>query len=501
MAAPGDPAADVVTPTPPLEKSLGDRAAKGAALTFGGQGARFVLQLASVVVLSRLLTPDDYGLLAIVLVVVGIGEILRDFGLTTAAVQARTLSDRQRDVLFWLNTGLGVVLCGLVFAGAPLLAHAFGRPELTELARALSFTFLVNGLATQYRADLMRRLRFKGLVLADLSGQALGFAVAVVAAAAGAGYHALAVQQLVQVTTVLIGVVLAGRWRPGRPRRNSGVRPLLRLGGHFVGTTLLYYAMNNLDTLTIALRFPPSQLGLYTRGFQLVMTPAAQARAPASTVALPVLSRLQDDHERAGRYLVRGQLAFGYSLVAALGFVAGVSVPLVEVLLGPKWDGIALILTFLAVAAAMSMLAYVGSWVYQSRGMGKALLRFTAVTFVLQLVCIVVGSIWGVEGVAAGYAVAATLEWPLSLWWLSRRTSIPTPALVRGAGRIAGAALLGGLAAYGATKLVTSAAPVFQVLAGLGADVTVYVLLALLCAPIRRDLRDVLEVVRKVVRR
>jgi len=107
-------------------RGLGGRAARGAVITLAGQGSRVVIQLVALAVLARILTPKDYGLFALIIVVVGIGEIFRDFGLSTAAIQASELSDPQRDNLFWWNAALGLLLSGVVFAAADGIAALFG---------------------------------------------------------------------------------------------------------------------------------------------------------------------------------------------------------------------------------------------------------------------------------------------------------------------------------------------------------------------------------------
>ena len=178
---------------------------------------------ASVVVLARLLAPRDYGLLAMVLVVVGIGEIFRDFGLTNAVLRAPTLTQAEQRGLFWVSTAIGLGLTAVVFAAAPLVAAVFGQPPLTAMTRVLSSTFLINGLSAQYRADLIRRLRFGRVALADVAGQAVGLGVAIALAAGGAGRFALVAQQLVQLTVVLVLVAVFAGWLPGVPRRHSGV--------------------------------------------------------------------------------------------------------------------------------------------------------------------------------------------------------------------------------------------------------------------------------------
>ncbi|SOC47157.1 polysaccharide transporter, PST family [Blastococcus aggregatus] len=477
------------------------RAARAAGITLVGQALRIVIQFGSIVLLARLLLPEDYGLLAIVLVVVGIGEIVRDFGLSTAAIRAPELPRSTRDALFWINTGIGAALCLVVVASSGLLAGLFDRPALSGIACALAGTFVLNGMATQFRVTLTREMRFRPLVTADVLAQAAGAGSAIVLAVAGAGYWALVAQQLVQATVALVLVAVPAGWAPGRPRRTPGLRPFLTLGLHLVGTQLVNYAGNNVDTVTIGLRLDPAALGLYNRGFQLLMTPLNQLRSPATAVALPVLARLQGDRERFDEYLRRGQLALGLPIVVTLGVVVGAAEPLVQLFLGPRWSEVTPILALLAVAAASQTLAFVGLWTYLTRGLGTQLLRYTVGTALLRLVCVLAGSSWGVVGVAAGYALAAFLEWPLSLWWLSRITPFPGRALAGGAARILACAVPAGVAAR-LVCLFANPLPlaVQLLLAGL-AGAAVMAVLAVASRRIREDLGGVLAFGRSMVRR
>jgi PST family polysaccharide transporter len=492
-------AADPVAGVEPADLAAG--AARGAAVTLSGQALRIALQFAGVVVLARLLRPQDYGLLAIVVVVVTVGEVFRDFGLSTAAISARTLTRAQRDGLLWINAAIGVALSGIAIAVAPLLALIFDQHALRPMVQASAVTFVCNGLATQYRADLTRRMRFGRLVSCDVAGQAIGLTLGIVLAAGGAGYWALVAQLTGQSAATLVALVLLAGWLPGRPRRGAGLRPLLRFGRNLAFSTMLSYAAGNVDTVTIALRFGAGPLGLYNRGFALLMSPLNQLRSPATTVALPVLSRLQDDHARAGEYLKRGQLAFGYTICAALAVTAGGSAPIVRLVLGERWAAVAPVLRFLAIAGASTMLAFVGFWAYVSRGLGAQLLRYTMVTALLQLVCVVGGSWWGVDGVAGGFMVAAIIEWPLSLCWLSRLTVIPLGDLLRGAARITACGAAAGSAAWAATRLSADPAARVNVVLCAAAGGTVYLLAAVLVPAVRRDLRSVALLARRMAGR
>lgn len=481
-------------PTDTSTRHLGHRAARGALVTVGGQAIRMVVQVGGVVVLAHLLSPHDYGLLAMVLAVVGVGELFRDLGLSSAAVQAPVLTRGQRDNLLWLNTGIGAVLMGIVLLGAPLLADLYDEPDLVDIARALSVTFLVNGFATQYRAHLTRHMQFARLAAVDVVAPVVALAVALVAALSGAGYWSLVLQQVTVAVVLLVGVMTAARWWPGLPRRGEPMRGLLSFGWNLLGTQLVGYAANNVDSLTIGVRFGSVDLGFYNRAFSLLMQPLTQLRAPTTTVALPVLSRLQDDPVRFGEFVRRGQLALAYTLVAGLSVVVATAEPLTDVLLGAQWSGVGPVLRLLAVAGMFQTLAYVGYWVYLATGLTNVLLRFTLVSAAIRITCVVVGSTWGVVGVAAGYAVAPMLAWPLSLWWVSRHAPVPLRALVVGALRCLACFGACAAAGWGATQLVDGSWA--QLLLGVGASVLTFALLWLAVPIVRRDVHDVASVAR-----
>jgi PST family polysaccharide transporter len=477
---------------------LGPRAARGAAVTLAAQAGRMIVQVASVVVLARLLTPHDYGLIAMVVAIIGVGELLRDFGLSSAAIQSPELTVPQRDNLFWINAGLGTGLAVIVYLGAGILELVYGQEELIPIAHALCLTFVINGLATQYRADLVRRLKFTRLALADILAPTIALVLAITAALLGWGYWALVVQQLSQALVLLIVVAGSARWLPRAPRRHTHLGPLLRFGSNLMATQLVGYVSNNVDSVVIGVRFGAISLGFYTRAFQLLMTPLNQVRIPLTTVALPVLSRIGGDIRRFGDYIVQGQLALGYTLVAVLGLAVGGAEPITEIFLGHRWGSVAPLLALLAAAGIFQTLAFVGYWVYVSRGLTSQLLRYTLLSSAIKVVCIVGGSIWGVTGVAAGYALAPALSWPISFWWLSRHTQLPLRRLYAGAGRVLALVSVAAAAAGGATFLLRGGGAWVQLAAALLAVAVVYALAALVLPPIRRDAAVVLRIIRMI---
>lgn len=477
------------------DAELGGRAARGAAVTAVSQVLRIALQVAGVAVLARLIPPAEYGLVAMVAVVVGVGEILRDAGMSSAAVRAPHLTEQQRDNLFWINTAVGVTLCGTLTAAAPFVADLFDEPALAEICQALAWIFAINGLATQHRAGLVRALRFRALAVVDILAPAVALSAAVWVGAATHDHRAIVVQQLVTATATLAGVLAASRWLPGRPRRRAGTRALLTFGGKLLGSQLVGYAASNVDTFVVGLTLGPGPLGLYNRGFQLLMRPLGQIRAPSTTVALPVLARLLDTPARFDAMLVRGQQVLALPVALVLAVVAGAADDVVAVFLGPGWQEVTPLLQCFAVAGACQTLAYVGYWTYLARGLSGDLFAYSTVTAGLKIACVLAGVPWGVTGIAVGFAVAAVLEWPLSFWWLSRVTSYPARQLTLGGLRIVAQAVPAGTAAWLASSVADGAAGLALAVA---AGLSVWAL-SLTVPVLRRDTAGLISVGRHVI--
>jgi len=483
-----------------MSSTLAHDAARGALFTMIAQAARILLQLISVAVLARLLTPHDYGMLAIVLVLVGLGEIFRDFGLTSASIQAPELSTGQRDNLFWINAAIGTGLGLLMLLASWPLGAITGESDIVGMAQWLSLLFVCNGLATQHRANLMREVRLRPLAIVDVAAAAIALAIAIAAALLGAGFWALVIQQLCNGAISLIGVVIAGRWLPRRYSRAHSVRTMITFGWNLVAANLVQYAARQVDTVLVAGRFGTASLGLYNRAFQLVMTPLGQVRSPLQSVALPVLSRLQRDQPRFETYVTAAQLALGYLIGIPIAMLAGLAEPVVAIMLGDAWAEAAPILRMFAIAGLLTTLSYVGYWVYLARGLGAQLLRYTLVTAAIKVVCIVIGSFFGLIGVAIAFAVHPAIAWPISLAWLSRVTPMPTRRLYGGGVRIFIVTLLAGVAAWGAGEAASPLGSWAAVGAGLAAGV-VTASASLLVPIYRRDAQSLMGFVRLMATR
>jgi PST family polysaccharide transporter len=461
---------------------------------------RAVLQFGSVIILARLLTPEDFGLVAMVTAVIGVAELLRDFGLSSAAIQSRTLTDGERTNLFWANLGLGLACTLGAMAATPLIVAVYRTPELTPIVLVLALVFTINGANTQFRADLARRMRFGALSGAEITAQAVGIGAAIVLATGGAGLWAIVWQQIiVAVMTLSINVVNV-RWRPGLPRRGVSLRRFFRFGGGLLGTQVIAYVTKNVDNVALGAVWGATPLGWYNRAYQLLMMPLNQINAPMTNVALPVLSRVQDDDVTFQRYLAKAQLVACYVTSTLFAVAAGLATPLVLVLFGERWRQVAPIFAVLAIGGIFRAVAQIAYWIFLARGQTGAQLRQDLVLRPFIVVAILAGLPWGPVGVAVGHSAAFFVYWLATLWYVGRVTGVRVRPLVTNAAR--SIALVG--APSGAVAFLMTWFPVaapLQLLLGL-AGAGAWILAMVLVVPrVRADVAVLVEFARRAAGR
>jgi len=389
-----------------LGTGLERRAARGGAVTLAGQGAKFVVQTGSTILLARLLVPADYGLVAMVLAITGIATPLVDFGLSMATIQRKDITQEQVTNLFWANLALGVAFCMFVSTLAPAFAWFYGEPRLTAITLVLSTTFLFTGLGVQHRALLQRQMRFNALVLTDLLALIGGLSVAIALAIAGKGYWALVANPVVAMALTAASSWFLCRWRPAMPTRGTGVRPLLSFGTHLAGFNLVNYAARSLDNVLIGYAWGAPQLGLYDRAYRLLMLPLEQLSAPAARVMVPTMSRCQSDPDTWSN-TYSGGLTVMMLLAAPLNiFCLVFADKLIPLVLGEQWSGAVPIFRYLAVAGIAQSLCNSVGWVYISLGRTDRMFKWGVMASAIICLSFVIGLPFGPSGVALSYSAA-----------------------------------------------------------------------------------------------
>jgi len=379
-----------------------------AAVALLGQWTKYGVQIVALVLFSRMLNPEEFGVVAMVLAVVGVAYVLGDFGLSLAALRATHLSDQQRTNLFWLSTGVGLVLALAVCALAPVLVAVYDEPAVGPICYGLSTVFLFNGLGGQFRTELNRALRFTTLAVADVLGQVIGLVTGLVVILLGGGYWGLVAQQATAAGVTMLVLVHRARWWPGWPARGAEMASLLRFGGLTFIAQLANYVSSNADSVLIGRTWGSATLGAYSRAFQIARLPVQQVAAPLTRVVLPQLSARLADPPAFARAVRMAQLLLTTILLGVLGFVAGAARPLVEVVLGPGWDVVPYVRA-LCLAGAFQAAGYIYYWVLLAQGRAGVLLASEVGARVAMVGMMVVAVPWGATWVALAAAAGQLL--------------------------------------------------------------------------------------------
>jgi len=478
--------------TDDLREGVAGRAIRGGAFTVGSQASQFVIGLLATMVMARLLTPRDYGLIGMVTVVTGFLTIFKDIGLSRATIQRNVLTHDEASSLFWINGAVGVGIALLTAAIAPVIARFYGEPRLTNITIALACGFLVSGFSVQHQALLRRRMRFGILAANDVFSVTLASVVGITMAFERMSYWAIVGNQL---TFTISGAVLAWtvcRWRPSLPKRSTPVREMLAFGGNITGFTVLNYFSRNTDDLLIGRFWGSQQLGLYAKAYQLLLFPLNQINLPIGGVAVPTLSRLVDEPERYRAAFARTLDKIVLITMPLVVFLMVCSDWLIAVVLGSQWVGAANIFMWLAIAGFVQPIGYTTGWLFTSQNRTGELLRWGVMSSVLAVGSIAAGVHWGAEGVAKSYGLtSALITTPLNLWWVGRRGPVRTWDFYKTSAPFAISAIIAGGAVWVFHYFAHPAHELVGLIIGFG--ITVVVFLAVLSAGAagRAALRDV----------
>lgn len=479
--------------------STGRVAAKGAKVTLIGQWSKLVIQLGSTVLLARILAPSDFGLYSMIIALAGLATMLGDFGLSTASIQAKEISQHQRSNLMWLNIGLGVTVATIFFFSAGPIADFYGQPVLEDIAKVLAINFVLQSITTQFSANAARSLRFTLLSVADIAAQVVAFVVAIVLGLFGAGVWALVAQQLTVSLVTLVMITSTAHWLPSLPHK-APMRSLLTFGFNTFGVQVVNYLSSNVDSVVLGRVAGAQTLGFYDRAYQLFRLPVLQIASPMSRVAIPLLSRIQDDLPRINRYLAGAQSLIVY-IVGAIFFVAAaLSEPLIALVLGPGWSQSALFFSILAVGGLFQTVGYVYYWAFVSLGLTGLQLRYSLITRALMIGLIIACSAFGAVGVAVAVSGGLILNWVVLTLFPMRKTGLDVGLLVRSALVPLAVNLVVFVAVAGTRLLWTeNLLDIVQLLIGGGVTLVIYAAAYFAIPAVRRGLSQAFSLIRKAV--
>lgn len=423
-------------------------AKRGARWSFVGLVARYFLSFAGTAILSRLLPPSDFGLMALATTASSFFQFFSDLGLGWATIRSESVSPEELSALFWINAGAGAILWTVCVALGPALNIFFHRTELTPLSAACGFALFLGTLAVQPSALLRRGLQIQKLSLIQFLSTGIGTAVAVLMAICGFGIQCLVAQAVITPLATLLMVFPASGMRilPPKPRGDFG--RLARLSGYLTVFSILNYFAKSTDNLIVGKFRGPIELAYYARAYFLMTLPGFFVGGALDSVIVPTLAALRNQSvafERAYRESTIAVALLSLPLCVVIGMSASELIPVVY---GRAWYPVVPLLRWLSLGGFFfSLHCFIP--LYLVLGHERELARWSVIPFASLTAGFIVGIHWGSIGVAIAYAlIMGFVVTPLGLTRAHRCASLPLAPLLRGLLRPACSALSVGLAMF-----------------------------------------------------
>ena len=322
-------------------------------------GARLTAQIvtwAITLVVIRILSPTDYGLLAMATVFIGFLTMFSEFGLGSAVVQRQDIDIPTLRRAFGVIVTIHFLLAGIVLSAAPLIADFFKEPRLVPIVRVLGFQFVLAAFAVMPDAMLQRRMEFRRRSLLDLSGAIASSVTTLVLALAGHGVWALVAGSLLRQAWKTVGINVLSPFRHWPLFSLTGLRSLLTYGGHLTGAQFLWFFFTQIDIVIAGKWLGKELVGFYSVAVHLSSLPNQRIASVINQVAFPAFARIQHDIESVGRNFLLGVRVLSFVAFPILWGISSVAPEIVEVVLGPRWGPVALPLQVIGLVMPLRMI-------------------------------------------------------------------------------------------------------------------------------------------------
>jgi len=433
---------------------LRNRAAASGLIVVAGRAIQLGLRLISIAVLARLLTPEDFGVRALVLPLIVLTNAVINLRLNVAALQQEHLDAEGLTRVFRISTRFNLLIVVLVAALGPFLGKIYDDSRVAAVTAVWAGAIYILNLGAFHEALLKRQMRFGVTTIIETIAMMIGMIVAVLAASLGAGYWALVMEISAIGIGRSIGAWMVCPWRPDRHTgrdRDARVSEMVRFGRNLTGFQVVSWIGGQTDRVLVGL-FGAPVLGLYDGARRWGWLPSVELDNALTDVAVSSFSRA---HERppAFRRLVRGGISA--LLILALPVTTFIFVETegsVRLLFGDQWLGAIPFMRIMCFGAFFAALQRPTNWIFKATGRTRRQFRWGLFQTAVILAALLTGSIWGAMGIAAGYAAAHTLLAFPTIWFCVRGSPINLRDYLTAALRPAVAACIAGLAAVGAIR-------------------------------------------------
>ena len=383
---------------------------------FSNQGVQFVFSI----ILARLLSPSDYGIIAMVTIFFAVAQSFVDSGFSNALVRKTDRVEEDLSTCFYFNIGVGIIAYIVLFLIAPLVANFYSQPILSPIIRITGLGVILNSLCVVQQALFTIKIDFKSQAKITLSATVISGIVGIILAYQGYGIWAL-VWQGVASSIVRMGLLwLMSKWRPRTGFSKSSFNYLFGYGSKLLVSGLLDTIYNNIYPIVIGKFYNPAQLGNYSRALGWAQLPSANITSILQRVTFPVLSAIQDDTLRlqnSYRRLLKLSAFIVFPLMMGLAAIAS---PLIRVILTAKWDGCVLYLQILCFALMLYPIHAINLNLLQVKGRSDIFLRLEIIKKIIGVIILIITIPLGITAMCLGMVFSSIICLIVNTYYTSR---------------------------------------------------------------------------------
>lgn len=396
------------------------KTARGIFWNFIAYGLSKIVVLATTSILARLLSRDDFGIVALAVVAINYLAVVKDLGLGIALIQRRENVNEAANTVFTLNLIFGIILSAVLIPLAPAVAVYFRNPMVTPVLRWLGLSFFIGAFGSVHAVWLMRELDYRRKLIPDMGGALIKGIISIGLALGGYGVWALVIGQLGGVLSSVILFWVIVPWRPRFVLNLKITRDLIAFGSSIISSDILNVSIDNLGYIVIGRLYGTVQLGIYTLAYRLPEMLLIGNLWIMAGVTFPAFAKIQNDSSNLRRgFLGSVRLVELIAIPICLGLIIAAE-PIVLVVFGSQWVDAIPILRIISLYALVASMGYHVGDVYKAIGRPDILLYMTILTLALLGASLWVGSHYGLTGIAWAYVAAVFIERVISLFIATR---------------------------------------------------------------------------------
>lgn len=388
---------------------LKNKAIKGVLWSAIDKGGVKLVSFIVSVVIARILTPADYGVIGMIMVFIVIANLLIDSGFSQALVQRKDRTDVDMSTAFYFNLLIAITCYILLFALAPCIAEFYEMPILVPVLRVIGINIIIISLATVQRAKLLIDLNFKVIAIVNISAVIVSGVMGIYMAYNGYGVWALVLQQVSSYLTMTIVYWLLGRWRPMLVFSKESLVSLWNFGSKLLAAGLVATTLREVYTVTIGKFYRPTELGYYTRAVQTSDMVSITANELINAVTFPILSSLQDDRDRMVSVYSRMLGMTAFCIMPIMTLLAVVAQPFISVLLTDKWLPVVPLLQWLCMARMFTPISSLNMNILNAIGRSDLFLKIDLAKLPLTILTMIITIPLGVKAIVIGNLIWTAL--------------------------------------------------------------------------------------------